>query len=187
MRSDRLEELLRHADAHLPPRPAAGALLERVRARGSRRTRAQVSLAIIASLAIATITMHWTHPRTRVAGPASAKPTVLDVAQCRAELARLDALAALHRRAADAIEAIQREQSSGQQVAQHLLHARDPLAHLAEARDRAARIMLLDADRLQATPGEQPRVQAIYRRAVQLFPDTAAAHEAAERLRGAGA
>lgn len=187
MQSDRLEELLTRTDAQLRPRPAAGALAKRVRVRAARRSRVQIGLAVIASLAIAMVIMHGAHQRSRLAGTHSPVATVLDVNKCRAELARLDALAKVYRRGAEQIEAVRHEEAALEETERQLLLARDPLAHLAEARDRAARIMLLDADRLQGMPGEQPRAQAIYRRAVQLFPDTVAAREAADRLKGAGA
>ncbi|HEY2584194.1 MAG TPA: hypothetical protein VGI81_00355 [Tepidisphaeraceae bacterium] len=189
MRSDRLEELLSRTDAQLPAPPHAGAraLAERVRARSARRAKARLAIAVAGSIALTTIALHWAHPRPRIAGPAHPTTVAIDVASSRAALARLDALAKVYRRGAEQVEAMQREQETRQETGRQLRLARDPLAHLAEARDRAARIMLLDADRLQGTPGEQPRAQALYRRAVQLFPDTAAAREAADRLKGAGA
>src|SRR5689334_2992909 len=112
MRSDRLEELLTYADAQLPPRPAAGALAKRVRARAARRTRVQIGLAVIASLAIAMVIMHGAHQRSRLAGTHSPVATVLDVNKSRAELARLDALAEVYRRGAEQIEATRREEAA---------------------------------------------------------------------------
>jgi hypothetical protein len=187
MRSDRLEELLQQTDAQLPARPVAGSLAKRVRERAARRARTQIAVAIAASIAITMIAMRGAHPRQRITAPSFPAGVAIDVAKSRAELARLDALATVYRRGAEQIEAVQADQATRQGVERQFLLARDPLAHLAEARDRAARIMLLDADRLKQTPGEQPRAQAIYRRAVELFPDTAAAREAADRLKGTGA
>lgn len=187
MRSDPLDDLLTRTDTELPPRPAAGNLAERIRARAARRTKVHFAGALLIMVVASVITLHVTHRPPRVAGPHPPSAVPLDVLAWRAELARLDGLAALHRRTANEIEEIRRGQAAREQTERRLLSARDPLGHLAEARDRAARILLLEARRLESMPNDRSAAQADYRRAMELFPETAAAHEAADRLRATGA
>ena len=186
MSVDRLEELLAHADAALPPLRPARSLAQRVRVRAARRARVQLIAATLASVAIAGVLMHLLRPRTQVANFERPAPE-MEIRQLRAELAALDAEATLHERAANDLAAAQRRTEPLRHSQAQLLLAPDPLAHLQEARDRAARILVIDGDRLRGAPGNEPRVQAAYRRAVELFPETAAAHEAFERLKAAGA
>lgn len=188
MPADPLEQLLEHADAQLRPPPATKLFAERVRARAARRTNARIGMAMTLLVAAAMITAYRTRPKAHLTAlPTPATTTAIDVAEYRIELARLDALAAAHQRAARQILQAEDGAARRRRLAPALLPGRDPLAPVAEAQDRAARILLLDGDRLEATPGEQPRAQAVYRRAVQLFPDTPAAREAADRLKAAGA
>lgn len=187
MSVDRLEELLAHADAALPPARPARSLAQRVRARAARRARVQLIAATLASLVIAGVLMHVLRPRTQVLSQDRSTPAAFDVRKVRAELAALDAEATLHQRAADDLAAALRRTEPLRRSQAQLLLAPDPLAHLQEARDRAARILVIDGDRLRGAPGNEPRVQAAYRRAVELFPETAAAHEAFERLKAGGA
>jgi hypothetical protein len=187
MPADPLEQLLEHADAQLPPRPATKLFAERVRARAARRAKMRIGVAMTVLVAAAMITAYRTRPKTHLAALPNPGTATIDVAQCRIELAQLDALATVHQRAARRIMQAEDGAVARRRMSPAFLPGRDPLAPLAEAQDRAARILLLDGDRLEATPGEQPRAQAVYRRAVQLFPDTPAAREAADRLKAAGA
>ena len=186
MPADPLEQLLEHADAQLRPPPETKLFADRVRARAARRAKARIGVAISMIVAAAMITVYRTRSKAHLAALPAPGTANIDVAQCRIELARLDAQAAAHQRAARRIMQAEASTAVGR-LTPRLLPGSDPLAPLAAAQDRAARILLLDGDRLEATPGEQPRAQAVYRRAVQLCPDTPAAREAADRLKAAGA
>jgi hypothetical protein len=135
---------------------------------------------------IASVLMHLLRPRTQVAKHDGTAPVEVQIRELRSQLAALDVDATMHQRAADDLAAVQHDTESLRRNQAQLLLAPDPLAHLQEARDRAARILLIDGNRLSASPGNEPRVRAAYRRAVELFPETAAAHEAIERLKAAG-
>jgi hypothetical protein len=182
MRRDTLEDLLAETDAKLPPPPTAP-LIDGVRARAAHRARAQLALAAVASLAIAATILYSIRPHPAVVR--ETRPTHLgsESGQWRAQLATLEATAALHQKKADDLIAAERGAYALRKVEIQAMLAPDPLSYLDQARDRAARIMLMAGDRLAGRPGGKAGAEETYRRAVQLFPDTPAAHEALERLK----
>ncbi len=180
MPREALEQFLRTADATAPAPPALAAdLPSRVRHRHYRRRRiksvAAAAVAIIALplLAMTVFTRHSSPPPPTIA--TKPPPTLT-----RADLARLDLQAELHA-----------------QTAAELLHATtspadiqpgpadDPtavLAHVRQQRDRAALILIYEAE--QAARDKQThRAAATYRRTIELFPKTYAAAVARERLK----
>jgi tetratricopeptide (TPR) repeat protein len=186
MKTDLLEELLARTDAALPPPPTSGLLTARVAARVERRQHVRLALTALLAIAItaAAARSFRSHPRLVRQSPSEAP--AFNVAQCRRELATMDAEAAMHQRAANEIAALQRRSDALRHARAAALLAPDPLARLEEARDRAARILLIDAARLSAATGRNAAAIEDYRKAVQLFPGTPAAREAAQQLKADG-
>lgn len=186
MKTDLLEELLARTDAALPPPPTTGLLTARVAARVERRRRVHLAFTALLTIGIAAAVLHSLQSHPRVVRPPSHE-AVFDIAQCRLEIAALDAEASTHQKAADEIAAVQRKCETLQRARANALLAPDPLAHIEAARDRAARILLIDAGRLAAANGRRAEAIEDYRKAIQLFPETPAAKEASERLKAEGA
>jgi hypothetical protein len=186
MKTDLLEELLTRTDAALPPPPTTGLLTARIAARAERRRRVHLALIALVTIGIAAAVLHSLQSHPRVVRPPSHE-AAFDIAQCRREIAALDAEASTHEKTAHEIAALQRKCESLQRARAEVLLAPDPLAHIEEARDRAARILLIDAGRLTAANGRRAEAIEDYRKAVELFPGTPAAKEASERLKADGA
>lgn len=183
MSRDKLEDLLGRADAEFPPQSGASGLVDRVRARALRRARAQVALVALGSVAIAAIVLHSAPPQPMTASERIPARKTSQVDTWRAELAGLEATAELHQRTAEDLMAVERRAEVSRQIETELLPAQDPLSYLQEARDRAARVMLMDAKRLRTLPGGEAQAAEIDRRAEQLFPDTDAVRETMARLK----
>jgi tetratricopeptide (TPR) repeat protein len=185
MKTDFLEELLARTDAALPPPSTSGLLTMRVAARIERRRRVHLALTALVTIGIAAAVLHSSQSHPRVVHPPSHE-AAFDIAQCRREIAALDAEASTHQKAAEEIAAVQRKCENLENARAKALLAPDPLAHIEEARDRAARILLIDAVRLTAGNGRRAEAIEDYRKAIQLFPGTPAAREAAQRLKADG-
>lgn len=187
MKRDSLDELLCRADSQFPPPKGSRGLSDRLRARASQRARAHVAIGALATLAIAAVVSHSLRPRHIVAHDDKTKDLPAEVASWRAELAELDASAKTHEETAARLAVLQRQAEASDQVQAELLRPPDPLSYLEQARDRAARIMLMDAERVRTTPDGTKRAQQIYRRAEQLFPETEAVHDASRQSKQLGA
>lgn len=185
MRRDTLEYLLAEADAKLPP-PPTGPLVERVRARAVHRARVRVALAAAACLAIAATIIYSTRSRPIVVRETGPKHWAPDSGQWRAQLAALDATAAMHQKTAEDLMAAEQKNDALQKLEMKVILAAEPLTYLDRARDRAARIILMDGDRNAEQSGGNTRAKEAYRRAAQLFPETSAAREALKRLKSTG-
>ncbi len=126
---------------------------------------------------------------------ATPKPTpVSPPADLRAELARLDAQADWHAQLAARMARQQRLKPGAPQSgdgrtatrtgggAAYSAGALDLGLHAAQEAEVAARLMVMRADRLMAEAKEEADALAAYRRTINLFPKTAAADLARQRL-----
>lgn len=181
-----LETLLDQADSNFPPQQATTGLVARVRARAAWQARARLALAAIGSILIATAVLQFASWRPTIASKNRPERTVAHTNSWRAELAELDATAELHQKTAEDLMAIEQRDNSEARIDAELQPVADPLSYLEEARDRAARVMLMDADRLRTQPGGDRGAEEIVRRAERLFPDTTAIREATSRPKRTG-
>ena len=176
--SDRLSQLLRAADA--PPPTAAGDLVQRVQ---RRRTRERTTRrAIAASVLLLALCLPWV---TRLRSPvqpvviAPAPSVAVVTPPTPAAVAALDAEARLHEQVADRLLA---SSSRGRRGAQTKSPHDPALAELQQQRDRAALLLVYEAD--QYRQRNQPiDAVASYRRAIELFPQTHWADVARQRLK----
>jgi hypothetical protein len=187
MSRDRLDDLLEQTDAMFPPPHTAAGMVERLRARAARQTRVRIALAAIGSVAITAAILHSARPGPSLVQDSGTAHAATNVKQLRAEIATLEATATLHEKTAENLVAVEQQSAAVRQRETPAMLAADPLSFLQGARDRAARIMLMDADRHEATREGNIRAGETYRRTARLFPETAAAREASARLRATGA
>ena len=182
MSNDSLNELLARADnAALPP-TVSGDLAARVRQRAKRQSRRRVVLSSFATIAgCAVLALMLFSPPT----PASRQSTPAQLAQIRAELADLDSAATAHHRAA---QALQRIEARAQQLIDEEPYPATPtpLQRVDEARDRAALILVREAERAALQTGQESTANESYQRAARLFPETPAGRVAAGRLKPLG-
>jgi hypothetical protein len=187
MSRDSLDALLEQTDATFPPPQAMAGLVERLQARAARQARMRVALAAIGAVTLAAMILHSMRSRPAMVRENDAAPhTITQVEQWRAEISALEATASLHEKAAEDLLAVEKHDEASGERQFRAIQDPDPLSYLPSARERAARIMLMDADRHEATAEGIVRAEETYRRAARLFPETAAAREAAARLSAAG-
>lgn len=187
MRADPLRDLLERTDAALPPPAIAGRFSERLAKRRAGRRRLQVAMSALLAMATVLAVLRFSKPHQRSDYELDGHAPAFDIDRCRKELAALQAEAAIHQQAADAIAAIRRQTDAFERSRDRMLLAPDPFDRIEHARDCAARILLLSGDRLTASSGHHQQATEEYRRAAALFPDTPAAEEAIQRLKAAGA
>ena len=182
MPRDPLKQLLESADATAAAPPTLADLSQRVKRRHHRRRTmktAGVAIAAIVMIAVPLLTLamfprHSSPPTNFVMKNRPPAPT-------RQDLARLDLIAELHEQTADRL---QRATSSTQVqpvpviVADHDI----VLKQVREQRDRAALILIYDADQA-AREKQTTRALAAYRRTIELFPQTHWAAVARQRLK----
>jgi hypothetical protein len=166
--TDRLKQLLRAADAASPTPAGPTDLDARVL---HRRARERLRRPALATAIVLIVASAWLIPWFR---PRHLPPTAqIDSGVIREQLAALQIEAQLHEQTADALIAVLRA-------------APPPLApgpsEAQLARDRAALILVYDADRSIRANRPEDAV-AGYRRAIELFPNTPAADVARERLK----
>lgn len=189
MKPDPLGELLRRADAAAgPPSPLPPDLVVRVQRSAALRRRRIVlvsTAAAVAFLAVGTsLLLRSVEPGQTVAGreqlvrAADSEP---DVAQLQAEIARLraeaDSRLAVARRMA---ELLRRHERLAALAAES--QGPDPVKQARQEMDQAAGILVCQADRLHRELHLRARAIESYRAAIRLFPDTAWATVAQERL-----
>jgi hypothetical protein len=167
---DPLEQLLRSADASPPGRSDSDLVGQvRRRARRSDRIRSTVASALVL-IGVAIGAVALLQPSTHQ------PPTALapDPIAVKAELARLDQEADRHSALAD------------QMMQTEISTARPNLAELARdlqrERDEAALSLIYEAETLAPLPAQRPAAVALYRRAIDLFPQTHWAALAKQRL-----
>ena len=176
--SDSLRQLLRDADATAPiPAPISG-LADQVRRRRARRTRIQrvgAGVAVVCIIAATWAAVRLRKPVVPVSATISSTPApVAD----RALLASLALEAKLHALTAQKLSALQALR--GRNAAKTDVNSVE--AELGLQRDRAALILIYDADR-SAREHRPADAIAAYRRTLELFPQSTWAQVARQRLK----
>lgn len=188
MARDTLGQLLQQADAAAPAPPILAELPVRVRRRASRRRRVEAVAAAIGLILLPLLALILIdHPD---AAPAPALPLATTVPAprrptppTRDDLARLEMQASLHElTAAHLMSAPAAAPDSVGQSDPTSPAAGSVLAGLREHRDRAALILVYEADRA-VREKRTDRALAAYRRAIDLFPKTYGADVARQRLK----
>jgi hypothetical protein len=176
-----LEQLLREADAGARP-PAervsadlAGSIRSLARRRRSIRMTGGASAAI-AGMVVLSFVLYPSQPDQRIV------TTVAPQSPADAEsLAR--AMAAVSAEADARMRMVERVVAAGRRTdANRGGRAADPLIAVRREQDRAAFLLIYEADRLARQSSESARAAEEYRRVVTLFPDTRWASVARERL-----
>jgi hypothetical protein len=181
MKNDSLMNLLNRADQSGSQPILAPDLSNRVRAKARRRGRNRFragAFATAAACAILSVVLLRPHSIPHPPTPGDNRG---EIAQLRRELAALETQAMLHQQTADAL-----------QQTQELAHARrdqadfeaqpDALYRVNEARDRAAMLLLREAERAALNNNNEPAARESYQRAARLFPETPAGRIAAARI-----
>jgi hypothetical protein len=175
-----LDQLLRDVDAAAPAPPALTQLPARVRRRRHRRRMmkavavAAVAIIAIPLLALTMLTRPGPRPIVATSRPAPA-PT-------RQDLARLNLQAELHEQTAAAMLKATDLASAPAVAIVPAVADENVLAHVRQQRDRAALVLIYEADQA-AREKQTTRALAGYRRTIQLFPKTYAAAVARQRLK----
>ena len=174
---DPLEDLLSRADAALPPPSGPADLPAVVRRRARRATRLGAAAGVLLAFGVVAVVLRATHANREIAGPAPRHVNTASVAVLQAELRELNTEARLcHKTAVD----LQRQLTLQRRAGALLVGLPDPIERVQEARNRAASILLNEAERLESS--NPPEARKLYRNIVQLFPETDAAHAAAQHL-----
>ena len=199
MNEDPLQSLLKQADASIaPPTLAADGLADRVRfaarQRHTRRCAASVvGLVLLIVGGFALVDGRDAPQETRIAvdgvRPVPSPETVhgetkkLSAESLRTELARLDARADLHESLAQLM--VDRAKPAQAQATVTLASRSTgvrPELRAAQEAEVAAQLMLMRADRLMGDRARSADALVAYRRTIDLFPFTAAADAARQRL-----
>ena len=175
METDRLEHLLQDTDAIAPLPAVPSGLAIRVRRRAAQRTmNERIAAVLVISLGIASI-MLWStqRPRTPVVYqlPSSPHDEPADIRT--------------HERLAMELIRLRRE-SRAAAVARAALLEPDAVQQINEARERAALVLLGDANRLARSPSQREDATDNYRQVIRLFPHTFAAVQAEQALQELG-
>lgn len=191
MNDDTLMTLLVDADCHVGgPRPIAGGLPDRVRARRHRQrvTRITGASSAVAMLLIAAVV--WTQwPGTparheMIVADSDSAASMIDPAEVARLRAEVDALRAQAEASTLAVEIMQRSNRARDKLAQARPAGRtlDPAIRADCEMEQAAITIVRHADRLLAEHGLTAAAAECYERAIRLFPQTTAAAEARTKL-----
>ena len=180
-----LTRLLKRADAETraPALPAAAALAEGVRHAAARQSRAVV-LTTGGTLCAAVIALYVLWPHLSIGGAGAKRHPTRDSSALRAELAVLTRQADAQQSFAEELTRQDRRELRQQQTAAraNLLRSPPALDRISGQRQRAAMTLWLDARRIEQDGNRPDRAAEVYRRVVDLFPDTPAAELARQRL-----
>lgn len=177
MEDENLQRLLTRAEVAAPAPLRASVLANQVRRRAAGRARRRAAVAGVATTAGVFVLLAMV---LRVPSQVS-KTAPVSVTELKAELAELDAAAQLHERAAQALEK-QRALARRCDAALVAVSLPDAIGRVDEARDRAALMLLREAEREAAHSKNISLARESYRRAARLFPETPAGRVAAEKL-----
>lgn len=167
------------ADVMIPPPTGGADLATRVRRRADRLR--QFSAAMAAAVAIALGLWVWTR-----ALPRRNQIVAEDATAWKADLARLDLVAAGHRQAATKLEQVE-EHGRRLGLIELQIAQPDVLARVEAAKDFAGWVLVREADRLRTQPARQAEALEIYRRTIELFAGSSAARRATEQIGSNGA
>ncbi|MGE5610228.1 MAG: hypothetical protein ACM359_13320 [Bacillota bacterium] len=179
MNEDRIKELLQHADqANTPPAPQN--LAQHVRQRVKQQHQLRIIGATVAILLSCLLTglylIQRPHPEHQIA-----RQNPVHRQSIQTELARLEAEAQLHTLVAErmwAMENLTQRTLAAEKTASTL----SPLAIIEQQRQRAALIIVDQADRHLLNNNQHQAAAKEYRQAIALFPETHAATLAQRRL-----
>jgi len=188
MPNDTLKSLIVAADRRAgPPPKLASNLLDRALARADRR-RFPWPVAWAAAAAIVLVVTGYGFVSAWMKAPAPhSTPLVAQPTTDDAEIARLRREIEELRAEADARERVfaqflrEDRQNRREPAVRPVLAEDDPLAVVALALERAARTIVHQADRLAREHQRPDEARRLYQRAIELFPNTSAAREAAKR------
>ncbi len=170
MTNDPLKQLLRHADT-APPLAGESNLVSQVKRRAKRNDRIKSASAVaILLIGIAIAANLVLQPRVKKA-PLSLEP---NPAALKAEIARLNAEANRHAEIADRLMQIE--------VIPTPSDAADVQRDLQRQRDEAALSLIYQAETLAPVPAQRPAAVALYKKAIDLFPQTHWASLAKQRI-----
>jgi hypothetical protein len=187
MSDERLEQLLRQADAAFgDPRVGPADLSLRVRRRARRQRRVRVlGTAAAAVLVLSLSTVAWVNrPGRPGPGPAPIVvdngPTPVSVAELQMQIEQLREEI---RTGCAAVQEVLRRQEFEQRLAVSRKRAEaDPLKEVSDQMDRAALIMVYQADRMYRELNLRESAVASYEQTIKLFPETHWAQVAKDRL-----
>jgi hypothetical protein len=173
--TDRLEQMLQDADASAPPPVVESGLVIGVRRRAAQRTmNERIAAVLLISLGVAGILMWSTQrPRTPVVyqlpSPSHDEPADIRTHERFAmELIRL------------------RRESHAAAAARAALLEPDAVQQIDDAREKAALVLLGDANRLARSPSRRDEAPDNYRQVIRLFPHTYGAAQAEQELQEFG-
>jgi hypothetical protein len=166
---DALAQLLKHADATATPPTLADDLPTRVRRRHVRRRRVPAATAIVALALLPATYLLFPLPGTPGRGSGRG-------ASDSARLIALDREVQLHEQTATLLLA------STAQPKTIAAPSPDVLSEIRQQRDRAALMLVYEADRAR-TDNRPDRALAAYRRTIELFPTTYWATVARQRIK----
>lgn len=163
--TDPLEQLLKNADTTPPAGASTDGIAIRVRERRAAQQRVTASVVAVAILGSAVLlAVNWNRSNKPVAEAPVPKPVVVDELALR-----------VHELTAERLLA-------DKQISRPSNATNDPTISVQEQRDRAALILIYDAERY--TKSNRPTdAIATYRRAIELFPQSTWAELARRRLR----
>ena len=167
------------ADVLTPPPTGGADLATRVRRRAERLRQFRAAMAAAAAIALGV----WVWTR---ALPRHNQMVAENATAWKVDLARLDLVAAGHRRAATNLEQVE-EQGRRLGLIELQIDQPDVLARVDAARDFAGWVLVREADRLRTQPAHQAEALEIYRRTIELFAGSSAARRAAEQIGSNGA
>jgi len=183
MHDDELSQLLKQADRpaeldHAALRDLPARVLRRRGRRRVVRASALLLVLLIASVSIVTLLEQPPQGRTGQVAKVTTRPVerTVDV------LATIDSQIDLHARTAAMLTSIEQSRARSARANQREAAREDVLLINDRARDQAAMLLLQRADRLSNDPSDSGAAAEQYRRAIELFPDTAAAAVAQRRL-----
>ncbi len=175
MNDDRLEELLRHADADLPAPRLPDDLVARVLRRARQRRYRRVTVTSAAAAILLAVGLSWPLLKSPPAQPTPG-PGVL-VAEISALRAEAQSRVAVARRVKD-LQAQDAEVAARPQPPAVL----DPLLAVRLETDQTAILLVKQADGLANLDSRQSAAE-LYRRVIDLFPDAPSATRAREHLK----
>jgi hypothetical protein len=193
VKHDPLQNLLEKADGSFSPPCFSDGIAGRVKTRAKADARSANQLKVSAAvlvlvLCVARFLSFRASPQLRLPVQVSSEHlTAIQVDKLRREVIDLDADAAQHREKAELLRREERLMARKYFALPKPPQADDIGDEIDRARDRAARILVLQANHLISIPSQHAGAEQAYRRAIALFPDTPAAREAAARLQSKGA
>lgn len=179
MKRESLEQLLAAADIEIPPPTGSADLAARVGRRADRLRQFRAATAAVVAISLGVCI--WTR-----ALPRHNQMVAEDATAWKADLARLDLVAAGHRQAATKLEQVE-ERGRRLGLIELQIDQPDVLARVDAARDFAGWVLVHEADRLRTQPARQAEALEIYRRTIELFAGSSAARRAAEQIGSNGA